>query len=461
MERKIRSQLKKRFVPTNKEREYTKKLQGEILEYLNEKYTKIFGFKPMFCGSIAKDTWLPGHKDFDLFLLFRPNLNKKKLEEYGLMVGKTLAKDFKGNYKIKYAEHPYVRAVIKDHYVDIVPAYEVGPKKIKSSVDRTPHHVRYVKKYLDPETENEARFLKQFCKGIGVYGSSLKIEGFSGYLCELLIVRYGSFENVLRGSLKWEVGYVIDIKKHYKKLDKKFKGDVLRVVDPVDKNRNVASVLSTKNFLFFKKMAKKFLKKPSEDFFYPRESKPIELKELEDKIKERGTNFILVKFQTPDVIEDIFWPQFRKAKKRLVRLLKNHEFEVLRSGLWSGFENSVIILEMEISELPNIRKRIGPKIIDMDNSAKFHKRYEGKKFYIEDSRWVVEHPRRFKSAVELLREFLTGKEKELKAKGIPKNIAKEIGNDVEIADSKDVFRVFRRYYDLRVFMRNYFEKNLV
>lgn len=461
MDKKLFRKIEKKIIPSYKEEQESKDLQKEIIEYLFDNYTNLFGFKPMFCGSIKKGTWISGQKDLDLFLLFNPNLSKNKLREYGLTVGKKLAKDFKGNYKIKYAEHPYVRAIVNGHYVDIVPAYDISPQKIKSSVDRTPHHVRYVKDSLDRILQNETRFLKQFCKGIGVYGSNLRTEGFSGYLCEILILYYGSFENVLKSSLEWKPGQVIDIEKHYKKLDKKFNQDIMRVIDPIDKNRNVASVLSTENFFLFKKMAREFLNNPSEKFFFPEEDRPIGLEELENKIKERNTNFILIKFQTPNIIEDIFWPQFNKTKKRLVRLLRTHEFEVLRSGLWSDLENSVIILEMEVSELPNIRKRFGPKITDLDNSAKFHARYEGKKFYIEDSRWVVEHSRRFKNAVDLLREFLQSKEKELRVKGVSKDIAKEMDKNVEIADGKDVFRIFRRYYGLRRFMKKYFEKNLV
>jgi len=40
--------------------------------------------------------------------------------------------------------------------------------------------------------------LKQFMKGIGVYGSELRRRGFSGYLTELLVINYGSFLGVLK-----------------------------------------------------------------------------------------------------------------------------------------------------------------------------------------------------------------------------------------------------------------------
>ena len=30
-------------------------------------------------------------------------------------------------------------------------------------------------------------------QGIGVYGAEIKVGGFSGYLCELLVMKYGGF----------------------------------------------------------------------------------------------------------------------------------------------------------------------------------------------------------------------------------------------------------------------------
>jgi tRNA nucleotidyltransferase (CCA-adding enzyme) len=43
----------------------------------------------------------------------------------------------------------------------------------------------------------EVRLLKKFMKGTGVYGAEIKIGGFSGYLCELLILKYRSFAQTI------------------------------------------------------------------------------------------------------------------------------------------------------------------------------------------------------------------------------------------------------------------------
>ncbi|MBS7613865.1 hypothetical protein KEJ48_06465, partial [Candidatus Bathyarchaeota archaeon] len=42
----------------------------------------------------------------------------------------------------------------------------------------------------------------KFAKGIGVYGADIKTGGFSGYLCELLIVSYGDFIKTVESASK-------------------------------------------------------------------------------------------------------------------------------------------------------------------------------------------------------------------------------------------------------------------
>ena len=35
-------------------------------------------------------------------------------------------------------------------------------------------------------------------KGIGIYGAELSIAGFSGYVTEVLVLKYGDFKNVIK-----------------------------------------------------------------------------------------------------------------------------------------------------------------------------------------------------------------------------------------------------------------------
>ena len=96
--------------------------------------------------------------------------------------------------------------------VDLVPCYALpDASRIRSAVDRTPFHTRFVLSSLDDVKRGQVLLLKQFMKGIGVYGAEAKVQGFSGYLTELLIIKYGDLLNVLRAASGWRPGTVMDM----------------------------------------------------------------------------------------------------------------------------------------------------------------------------------------------------------------------------------------------------------
>ncbi len=154
----------------------------------------------MVVGSVARDTWLSGDRDLDIFLLFPPDLSREDLEEKGLDLARSIARRFTGIFHEKYAEHPYVNATIDGLDVDLVPCYEVASAAaIQSAVDRTPFHTRYISDKIGP-LRDDVLLAKQFAKACGVYGSDQMTEGFSGYLCELLVLHYAGILPPRRGS---------------------------------------------------------------------------------------------------------------------------------------------------------------------------------------------------------------------------------------------------------------------
>ncbi|RLJ02821.1 MAG: CCA tRNA nucleotidyltransferase [Candidatus Aenigmatarchaeota archaeon] len=455
----------RKVAPTAEERKEVLKLHRNVL-HTAEIVCEGLRVKPMMCGSIAKDTWLKGHKDFDLFLRFRESTSRENLEEYGLKLGKEIINRLGGTYEIAYAEHPYIRGFFNGHRIDIVPAFDVrNPGRIKSAVDRTPYHVRYVNQNLDRGLVNEVRLLKQFCKGIGVYGSNLKVRGFSGYLCELLIIKYIKFRNLVEDAADWWPGKVIDIEGFYRSekylREKKFPGDALIVVDPVDRNRNVASVLSSENFIWFVKKCQEFVEEPNEDIFFGKPRYEMTLRGIAEKLRERGTEFLMIYFAAPEEVHrDILWPQMRKLLKRIEDVLKDGGFRPLRSDIWSDETNCILIFEMEVDELPAVKEVLGPSIFDRKNSEGFLKKYRGKKIFLQENRWVAETEREFRRAIELIRDFLSGDEDELRGRGVPKDLARVISEDVAVADRVHCFRFFRRYPGLRSYMNEYFHRSL-
>ena len=135
----------------------------------------------------------------------------KNSKHEGLALARNIAESAGGTYREKYAEHPYINAIIDGLDVDIVPCYAVpDPAAIRSAVDRTPFHTRYIKDRISSLID-DVLLLKQFAKNGGIYGSDQMTEGFSGYLCELLVFHYGGFIPLLAAASDWWPGVLIDM----------------------------------------------------------------------------------------------------------------------------------------------------------------------------------------------------------------------------------------------------------
>ncbi len=413
--------------------------------------------KPIICGSVEKDTWLAKKYELDLFLLFSPNITKKQLEEKGLKLAKDIIKILKGRYQIAFAEHPYLRGWVGKFQVDIVPCYKIKhPENIKSAVDRTPHHVRFVKKNL--KNPDEVRLLKHFCIANKCYGADVKTLGFSGYLCELLIIKYGSFMDCVKNVSKWRAGRVITFGNADKgRLTKKFKTPLI-VIDPVDKNRNVAAAVSVEKFYTFVKACKDFIKDPKKEFFFKKPLKPYSIAEISKKIKKRGTRWYLIAFKRPKVIEDILYPQMKRFCKIVGKTVMQNGFEVLRSDFYCNKE-CVLILEMKEWQTPKVSKNMGPDVFSK-HAEEFLKHYKKEKVFIEGEKWVVELEKEFTEVSQFLKNLFKKPKNELLEGGIPSKIAPLIKN-CKIGDGDGAIELMKKLpKEFRIFLREYFEKDL-
>jgi len=404
-----------KITPSNSERKKISLVIEKILSSLRE-LKKVYdvGYSIEVVGSYAKDTWLSGEADIDIFILFPPEIPENSLRYYGLTIARQAIERLGGKCFERYATHPYVEAEIEGLVVDIVPAYKVpSPDKIISPVDRTPFHTRYVVSRINEKLKSEIRLLKRFMKGIGVYGAEIKVQGFSGYLAELLVIYYGSFCNVLKNALKWRPRRVfIDIEHFYKEKEKKkllkIMPGAMIVIDPVDKNRNVASALSIQKMCEFIAAAKEFLRKPSLDFFFP-SRRHVAIDYVSSLLKNRGTDIIVILTKIPEMAEDVAWGQIYKSLDGLERLFKRFDFKVLSKGAWLSEKNDLFLLfELENARLPFIEKHYGPPVTSK-NADSFLKKYLGSPNtlagpYIEGDRWIVFRKRKYTNAFNLIRE---------------------------------------------------------
>ena len=182
----------------------------------------------LLAGSVARGTQVRGNFDIDIFLLFPRSMDEKAMEKKGLEIAKKVIKNKDESYSIKYAEHPYTKLVFGNLGVDveIVPAYKITDMKDKgTSVDRTPLHNEFIASKLSERQRDDVRVLKTFLNSHGVYGAEARIEGFSGYLCELLICHFGSFINFVCAAASMKLPMAIDVlnKKEYARNSKEAK----------------------------------------------------------------------------------------------------------------------------------------------------------------------------------------------------------------------------------------------
>lgn len=410
-------------------------------------------------GSVAKDTWLAGEKDIDIFILLPSEYGRDTFRRV-LEVAKRVSGE---NYLEAYAEHPYIEAYINGFTVNFVPCFMVrDPSEAKSSVDRTPFHTQYVKSKLSEDLKNEIRLLKAFMRGIGVYGAEIKVGGFSGYLCELLVLYYGSFINVLRAASGWHKGEVIDIEGYYKSPNEAreaFQNEPLIVIDPVDKKRNVASAVRLNRLSEFILASRLFLKKPDIKFFEPRAIEPYQTDNLLRAMRERGSAIIFLKTGAIRAVPDILWGQLFRSQRALVNLIEQFDFDVLRSEVWSD-EKSVNIFIFELSSrfLPPIKRHVGPPIDKTSNCEEFLRKHLGSEEVfsgprLEGDRLVIEKRRRYTDIIELLKDNLASDGG--RRIGVASLVAKAFSESMEILINEEILNFYSTNSDFARFLTEY------
>jgi len=410
---RIHARVAKRVTPTKKER-------GKVQQLL-EKFTarardqaeaRGLQARVEVEGSIAKDTWISTDRDLDVFLIFPSGTDGEMVKGEGLELAKASAGP---KWSLGYAEHPYVEADIDGFTLDIVPSLEMREgEKPTTSVDRTPLHTRFVGERLDARGRTEVRVLKQFLKGVGVYGAELKVGGFSGYIAELLAIRFGAFAEVIKAAAGWRERTCIDIAGHYsgQNPEEVFEGNLI-IVDPVDMSRNAAAAVSTQSYFTFIAAARHFLEKPSLRFFYPTRSE-VKPEMILETLASKGTHLVAVVTSCPHVPSDILWGEAYRSTRRIAAVLEGEGFQVNDSATWSDERELLVFLfELQELEISAGRLHLGPMVTLTEEADNFLEKYRSRRGvlagpYIRGERWAVELRREHDSASSLLSAKLKG-----------------------------------------------------
>lgn len=367
--------------------------------------------KVLLAGSVGKGTYLR-NPDLDLFLLFPESCPRDELEKTGIRIGMDII-----DGQLMYAEHPYTTGKFEGLDVDIVPCYSItSTENLKTAVDRTPFHAKYILANTDEAMRDEIRLMKKFMKGIGAYGAEPDVRGFSGYMCELLVVKYGSFIGVLENAArKWKNGMSLDLGPSCGTLS-----GAMVFYDPVDGKRNVASSVHTDTLCKFVTASKAYLANPDPRFFFPEKRAPYGKNELKEIWNKRKTGLLALVFERPDIIPENLHAQLWKTHLGVAKKLNDYGFTVLRADHYDDEKEACVLFEIASFQLPPLRVHDGPKAT-ISNSANFLERWKDNPYgapFIEDGIWKVVCEVPYSTAGEMIG-------KEIRQSGVGKSLSVE------------------------------------
>ena len=392
----LESEILKEVKPTPAQDKRVSVLVKELSENVIDVSRKLgVHVEPMLVGSVAKGTHLKD-PDIDLFMMFPESTPLDQLKEKGLEIGRKIV-----DGKEHYAQHPYVRGTYKGFQVDLVPCFRIRDTRSKmSAVDRTPFHTEFVRKHLKKGEADQVRLLKRFMKGIECYGAEAKVQGFSGYLCELLIMRFGSFRKALEAASEWTVGQALELPG----CEGKEFSEPLTFIDPVDPTRNVASAVANETLLRFVLASREYLAKPEKKFFFPSEREVWSAEEVRRRAGKRLDNLLSVTFAKLDLIDDVVYPQLRKSLVNIAALLERADFGIEKTSIHvDGLTH--LMVELESMSLPKEKKHRGPPV-NSENVGEFLSKWNSLGMsapYVDGGRWYVMVNRSFERADDLLK----------------------------------------------------------
>ena len=362
----------KRIKPSMEEEKDIRAKVNAVLKKIN---SRLRDAKAVLGGSGAKGTWLKQANDADIFVCFNYKKFKDKSDELADILGKVLKKLFPKAQRL-HGSRDYFQIKMKDFTFEIVPILSIqNADKAANITDVSPLHSRWVKKH--PKHLDDIRLTKQFCRSAGVYGAESYIQGFSGYICEVLTIHFKGFLPLVRAASKWEGKVVIDPQGHFRRKNvlmelnaSKTQGPLV-IVDPVQKSRNAAAAVSTGKFEQFRLYCRQFLKKPSMEFF---EEKPAGLDAF--KKKKKNNKLVVMDIAAPKGKRDIVGCKLLKMFGQISADLGKYGFSVKGSSWsWDKRLAAQFFFIIDSKALPKELVQEGPPLKMEKHAGMFRKKH--------------------------------------------------------------------------------------
>lgn len=345
-------------------------------------------------GSFAKDTWLVGDHDVDIFVAFDPRHKDDPLSDL-------LEKALRQLKPLRiHGSRDYFQ--IDDHFTyEIIPVLAFKkPSEAQNITDFSLKHVSWVNS-RSKRLKDDIRLAKRFCKAQRVYGAESYIRGFSGHVVDLLVIHHGGFLPLLKAARKWTPKTVIDTANaHNGKallvLNKSKTDGPLVLVDPVQPDRNAAASLTLENYNRFIHAARLFLTKPSRRFF---ERAPVDF----DALAKKGA-LIRVRATPTGGSDDVVGTRLLKLHEAIKEALIDADFTVTnRSWEWTA-KDALLWYVTKERQLPATRTIDGPPVRIAKHAAAFKKKY--RKTTVRKGRLVATVARKERTPDAVVRRVL-------------------------------------------------------
>ena len=276
---------------------------------------------------------------------------------------------------------------------------------------------------LTGSMKDDIRILKCFLKINGMYGAEIAKQGFSGYVCEVLVYYLGSFENVLKKISKLKNNEMIG------ESPRKFESPLV-IIDPIDRNRNLGAAISIQNVTNFILIARNFLKKSSISYFKEKSKDRIPV--------ELAKNTLVVNFKYKKRSDDIIYGQIKRAASSIESQMIKEGFNVLRSDAVAYDETKASLLFLlESLTISKNEIRSGPDVFSSDFSTKFIQVNSKKsKLMWADNEGKLQtlQTRRYENAKTYLTDLIKN---HLGESGIPKGLRADFKTGFKINNGKD------------------------
>ncbi|MFX1574691.1 MAG: hypothetical protein ACFFB0_18300 [Promethearchaeota archaeon] len=449
--REILTEVLKKITPSSREISLIENITNKLKKLLNSKAKELnikkFHIEPQGSTGI-KQTQLKDDFDIDLFIgldykeyevkyrdLSKNQLKKESKKDFLWLcknwIIQSLTSDKFHNPRLLYAEHPYVTVdyLVDDIQIkiDIVLYFSLSLERVKehgpiTAVDRSPWHGRFVKENLTEEQKNDVRILKQFFKANHCYGdkSAVGKVGFIGYSSELLIYYFDDIVNLFTNFNDLKDKPLDCYSRTREELNKitHFQNDYLIIVDPIDKNRNVASAISERAYKYCNHRISEFLRVPNIKFFEINPIPEIDLSNLTDPLL---TKIFILELKNED--QEIHYTINRDKLYSLGESIKaNAENEFSHAERFGKilyevyFEDDVNEYNLAFyCEKPIISEsyiRRGPPISEQFHASKFRKK--NPKYFEKEGYLWIESKRSYTEFLDFLQNFVKNK--------IPKNL---------------------------------------